>query len=195
MASVVKRLAMNKRGLTTKPHCFVFASETGFSRHHVRSRRKAQSIASNSPKGANMTWDHLAKQKENALIAINRPRPYRPLKVMPHDPARDPGSIREIGGWFGTEIFLIGKSPEQMETLLGFCVGYLTHGVDVFEFARAINADDIDLLGAYTYLPGGKERNQVDLKWPPGLGAPQWKLKRRVPCRFIRTVPRGPPVV
>jgi hypothetical protein len=142
-----------------------------------------------------MTWDHLAKQKENALIAINRPRPYRPLKVMPHDPARDPANIREIGGWFGTEIFLLGKSPEQMEKLLGFGLGYLEHGVDVFEFSRAINADDIDLLGAYTYLPGGKEWNQVDLRWPPGLGAPQWKLNRRVPCRFVRTVQRGTPFV
>jgi hypothetical protein len=142
-------------------------------------------------KVAKMAWDHNAKLKQNALAAINRPRPYRPLKVVPHDPTRNPVLIREISGWFGTEIFLLGKSPEQMEKLLGFKTGYLANGVDVFEFRRPIQSDDFDLLGAYTYLPNGQEWDGKDLRWPPGLGVPQWRLKAAVSCRFVKTVSRG----
>ena len=138
-----------------------------------------------------MTWDHRAKLKELALNAINRPRPYRPVKVVPHDPSREPSFTREISGWFGSEIFILGKTPEEMERLLGCKAGYLKHGVDVFEFTRAIRADDFDVGGAYTYLPNGKEWDGIDQEWPPGTGAPQWKLKVAVPCKHLKTVPRG----
>ena len=138
-----------------------------------------------------MTWDHLAKQKELALAAINKPKPYRPIKVRPHDPARPPALVREVGGWFGTEMFLVGKTPEAMEKLLGFATGYLRHGVDLFVFLEPIRADQFDLKGAYTHLPGGRPWNGVDLKWPPGLGAPQWELNAPIPCRHLVTLPRG----
>jgi hypothetical protein len=35
-----------------------------------------------------MPYDYVKKQTENALSAINRPRPYRPLKVVPHNPTK-----------------------------------------------------------------------------------------------------------
>jgi hypothetical protein len=142
-----------------------------------------------------MAWDHAAKQTALALAAINRPRPYRPLKVVPHDPSRDPAAVRQIRGWFTTEIFLLGKTPEDMERLLGFDgrpgQEYLRHGVDVFEFTRPIRAGEFELGGAYTYLPGGKPWDGVDLRWPPGAGAPQWRLVVDVPCRLLKSVPRG----
>ena len=60
------------------------------------------------------------KQTELALNAINRPRPYRPLKVVPHDPMRNPRLVTAIKGWITTEIFLVNRTPEEMERLLGF---------------------------------------------------------------------------
>jgi hypothetical protein len=56
-------------------------------------------------------------------------------------------------------------------------------------------AGDFELGGAYTYLPGGKPWDGKDLHWPPGTGATQWRLIRDVPCRFVKTVPRGRPYV
>ncbi len=141
-----------------------------------------------------MAWDHTKKQIALALDAINRPRPYRPLKVVPHDPSRNPALVKKITGWFTSEIFLVGKSPEDFEQILGFDnrLGreYLVHGVDVFEFTQPIQAGQFDL-GGYTYLPGGKPWDGADLRWPPGSGAPQWQLKVDIPCRFLKTVPRG----
>ena len=140
-------------------------------------------------------WDHRKKQLELALAAINRPPPYRPLKVVPHDPKRVPQLTTKIKGWITSEIFLLGKTPEEMERLLGFDSRpgseYLANGIDVFRFTRAIGADDVEIGGAYTHLPGGKPWDGKDLRWPPGLGAPQWKLVKEVDCAFIKTVPRG----
>jgi hypothetical protein len=91
-----------------------------------------------------MPWDHVKKQTENALAAINRPHPHRPLKVVPHDPAKNPHLVTKIKGWITTEIFLINRTPEEMERLLGFDsrLGreYLANGIDVFEFTRPIQA-------------------------------------------------------
>ena len=142
-----------------------------------------------------MPWGHVKKQTAPALSAINRPRPYRPVKVVPHDPTRSPLLVKAIKGWITTEIFLINKTPEEMETLLGFDRRpgrqYLGNGVDVYEFNRPIQADEFELGGAYTYLRGGKPWDGNDLHWPPGTGATQWHLIQDVPCRFIKTVPRG----
>jgi hypothetical protein len=142
-----------------------------------------------------MAWDHLKKQTELALGAINRPRPYRPIKVVPHDPMRPPHLVTAIKGWITTEIFLVNRTPEEMERLLGFDTRpgheYLANGIDVFEFTRPILACDFQPGGAYTYLPGGKPWDGEDLHWLPGTGATQWRLIQDVPCRFIKTVPRG----
>ena len=53
-----------------------------------------------------MPWDHVKKQMELALIAINRPRPYRPLKLVPHDPMRNPRLVTAIKGWI-TEAYCV----------------------------------------------------------------------------------------
>ncbi len=141
-----------------------------------------------------MVWDHLKKQTEIALSAINRPHPYRPLKVIPHDPNRNPMFIKQITGWITTEIFLLGKTPEQIEKMLGFesrsGQEYLVDGVDVFQLKRPILADEFELGGAYTYLPGGKPWDGKDLHWPPGTGATQWRLTVDIPCTFLKTVER-----
>jgi hypothetical protein len=140
-------------------------------------------------------WDHVKRQTEMALEAINRPRPYRPLKVRPHDPGRNPRLVTTIKGWITSEIFLLGKTPEEMEKMLGFDSRpgreYLANGIDVFELGRPVRANDFVLGGAYTYLPAGRPWDGQDLQWPPGTGATQWKLIADVPCIFIKTVARG----
>jgi hypothetical protein len=140
-----------------------------------------------------MTWDHEKKLKELAIESMNRPGIHRLVKVVPHQPGRLP-ALR-IGGWVTQEKFIIGKTPEDVERILGFDgrrgQEYLPHGFDVYVITRPIQEDDSDLKGAYTYLPAGHEWDGVDRRWPPGLGATQWQLKREVDCRLIKTVPRG----
>ncbi len=98
-----------------------------------------------------------------------------------------------IGGWVGTEFYLKGKTPAQMEKLFGFHVGYLAYGVTVFKFTRPIAADDFDLTGVYAYLPGGKAWNGIDLKWSLGEGTTQWQLEQglSIPCRLLKIGGRG----
>jgi hypothetical protein len=138
-----------------------------------------------------MIWDHEKKLKQLALQSMNRPGIHRLVKVVPH--GRPP--MTEVNGWVTQEKFIIGKTPEEVEKILGFDgrpgQEYLPRGFDVYAIIELIKEDDFDLKGAYTYLPQGREWDGADLKWPPGLGATQWQLKRKVKCRFIRTVPRG----
>jgi hypothetical protein len=140
-----------------------------------------------------MVWDHQKKLKELAIASMNRPGMHRLVKVVPHQPGRLPAM--RVSGWVSQEKFIIGKRPEDVEHILGFDSRrgqeYLPHGFDVYIITEAIREDDFDLKGAYTHLPAGREWDGVDLKWPPGLGATQWQLKRDVTCRFIKTVPRG----
>jgi hypothetical protein len=140
-----------------------------------------------------MAWDHKKKLKQLALESMNRSGIHRLVKVVPHQPGRQP-ALR-VGGWVSQEKFIVGKTPEEVERILGFDSRpgqeYLPHGFDVYVIVEPIREDDFDLQGAYTYLPAGREWDGIDLKWPPGLGATQWRLKRDVECRFIKTVPRG----
>jgi hypothetical protein len=49
-----------------------------------------------------------------------------------------------IKGWITTEIFLVNRTPEEIERFLGFDSPpgheYLANGIDVFEFTRPISA-------------------------------------------------------
>jgi hypothetical protein len=140
-----------------------------------------------------MPWDHIKKQKRLALEAMNRSGLHRLIKVVPHQAGR--ALARRLGGWVTQEIFVIGRSPEELEKILGFDnrrgQQYLQHGFDIYIITEQIKESDFELGGAYTYLPNGKEWDGRDLKWPPGSGATQWKLTRQVECRFLKTVSRG----
>jgi hypothetical protein len=140
-----------------------------------------------------MPWDHKKKQKQLALEAMSRSGIHRLVKVVPHRPGQP--KAQQIAGWVTQEIFVAGRSPEELEKLLGFDSrpgrAYLQNGFDVYAIAEQIQESDFDLGGAYTYLPNGKEWDGRDLKWPPGSGATQWKLTRHVACRFLQTVARG----
>jgi len=140
-------------------------------------------------------WDHVKKQEDNALQAMNRGGAYRLVKVVPFDPATGPQMRTTIKGWVTQEIWLKGQSPEDLELRLGFDRRpgrqYLMHGLDAYLITRPIRRGEFQLGGAYTYLPDGKEWDGVDLQWPPGSGAVQWKLIKDVDCRYLKTVRRG----
>jgi hypothetical protein len=140
-----------------------------------------------------MPWDHIRKQKQLAVEAMSRSGIYRLVKVVPHRPGRAPA--RWIDGWVTQEIFVAGRSPEELEKVLGFDSRprqhYLEDGFDVYAVVEQIGENDFELGGAYTYLPNGKEWDGRDFKWPPGSGATQWKLTRQVACQFLKTVRRG----
>ena len=140
-----------------------------------------------------MVWDHKKKLKDLAVASMNQPGIHRLVKVVPHQPGRQP-ALR-VRGWVSQEKYIIGKTPEEVERILGFdrrpVRQYLPHGFDVYVITEQIREDDFELKGAYTHLPEGREWDGIDLHWPPGLGATQWELERDVTCRFIKTVPRG----
>ena len=142
-----------------------------------------------------MAWDHVKKQKDLALEAMNRGGIYRLVKVVPHDPAKGITVRRKITGWITQEIWLRGRSPSELEKLLGFDSRpgseYLPHGIDVYLITEKLRHDDFDLGGAYTYLPGGKPWDGKDMCWPPGTGAVQWRLTTDVDCRSLKTVARN----
>jgi hypothetical protein len=140
-----------------------------------------------------MIWDHEKKLKELAVASMNRSGIHRLVKVIPHQPGRLPKT--RVAGWVTQEKFILGKTPEEVERILGFDgrpgQEYLTHGFDVYVLTKPVRENDSNLKGAYTYLPAGRPWDRVDLKWPPGLGATQWQLEREIDCQFIKTVPRG----
>jgi hypothetical protein len=163
-----------------------------FKKHRAEPRFAGKAF---EPRVGHMVGYHKKKQIEIAVEAINRPAPYRPVKVVPHDPTRDPRLVTKIKGWITTEIYLLNQTPEEMERRLGFDSRkgheYLIHGINVFRFTRPIQAGEFELGGGYTYLPGGKLWDGKDLHWPPGSGVTQWRLIVEVPCTFVKTVPRG----
>jgi len=84
-----------------------------------------------------------------------------------------PGAVMHVGGWFTRERFLLGKTPEEMEQLLGLRPGRCSLGACVLafngcspliRFNRLPAANEFDF-GGYTYWLGGKPAG--DYQPPP----------------------------
>lgn len=102
------------------------------------------------------------------------------------------GPLTQMGGYFGVLRAISGRTPEQMEDLLGFHRGYLASGATVWKFKDLPLPHQFELRG-YSHLPDGGEFNGqvirtapgrpvfVDsqgqlVEFPPGLGVEQWKI-------------------
>ncbi len=113
----------------------------------------------------------------------------RPVKVVP----RGQAARNDTAGYISQDKFIKGRTPEEMEGILGFDARpgqqYLDQGADIYHFARLPEPHEFALKG-YTQLPGGAPWAGHP-QWPPGLGAPQWELTKPVPCTLIKSVPRG----
>jgi hypothetical protein len=99
-------------------------------------------------------------------------------------------------GYCSTIKFVIGRTPAEMESVLGLRSGTkLSSGAEIFAVFPLPSAEEFDLRG-YTHTPEGIP---TDVKtphpdYPPGQGAPQWDLSRvdqQRHLRWIATVPAG----
>jgi hypothetical protein len=99
------------------------------------------------------------------------------VKVMPK--GMTPAAGR-MAGYCTTFKFVVGRTPAEMESVLGFAAGTkLAQGAEIYLVRPLPTARQFELRG-YTQLPGGVATNdpayQPHPSYPPGLGAPQWDL-------------------
>eukprot|EP01037_Dinobryon_pediforme_P012874 gene12874-12973_t len=98
------------------------------------------------------------------------------VKVMPRH--FKPEHTKSIG-YCTTIKFVAGRTPEEMEIILGFKAGSkLMNGAGVYRVDPLPSPDQFEFR-SYSYLPAGVP--QIDGKvlnpdYPPGSGAPQWEL-------------------
>jgi hypothetical protein len=101
------------------------------------------------------------------------------------------GALQKVGGYITQEKYIVGKTPAEMERLLGLPAGELKNGASAMRLNRLPNPNEFELRG-YTNTPGGLPYNPGDL-YPPGLGVPQWQISRgiQIPASPIKLVPPG----
>jgi hypothetical protein len=111
----------------------------------------------------------------------------QPLKVMPA--IGEP--LKMVRGYFTQQKYIWGKTPEEMETILGI-FGKLQSGAYVFQFKAPLRREDYDNR-AYSYLPDGKEYkpDPNEKAYLPGKGAPQWTLTRDIEAKCIARLKPG----
>lgn len=140
---------------------------------------------------------------------------YWPAKVMAATRAAElegklGKKLGSVGGYITCLRNVCGKTPAQMEDLLGFQKGAFGSGVVLWKLDRLPKPEEFELRG-YTYLPGGErfdgavvrrsnlprpqyfEKDGTPSKFPPGLGVEQWELSPgvMVPATEIQKVPFG----
>lgn len=106
-----------------------------------------------------------------------------------------PDSRRPIG-YCTTLKFVVGRTPAEMERILGLAPeSKLGAGADIFKVAPLPRADEFEMKG-YSQCPDGlpvdPEAGVTHPLYPPGLGAPQWRLT--LPSSrltLLGRVPRG----
>jgi hypothetical protein len=115
------------------------------------------------------------------------------VKIVPR--GQVPDSERMIG-YCTTLKYVVGRTPEQMESILGFRAGTkLQNGADIYRVCPLPAADQFEFR-AYTHLPGGVPQidgRVVNPLYPPGAGAPQWDLTKypQSGLKWLATVQPG----
>jgi|SRR5579863_1148435 len=93
------------------------------------------------------------------------------------------GGVDKIGGYFTCLRAIRGKTPVEMESLLGFTPGYFSSGVSIWKFTLLPMADQFELRG-YTQLPGGNPFDGMVLR-VEGASRPQFFGKNGEPLTYI----------
>jgi hypothetical protein len=130
----------------------------------------------------------LTQAKVAEMAAGSSTRSFnQPVKVVPLVD-RPPAFVR---GYFTQEKFVLGRTPEEMEAVLGM-FGKLRRGAHVLAFVSPLKQSDFENR-AYSYLPDGKEYvpDPNDRVYLPGKGAPQWVLTGGVQASCIATLALG----
>ena len=105
-------------------------------------------------------------------------------------------SLEKARGYITEERFLFGKTPDQMERLLGLLPFQLRGGAKLYRLSHLPKKDEFECKG-YTHLPGGQpfefdlHQWQMGSLYPPGGGAPQYRLVKEVPCSLIQELISG----
>ena len=115
------------------------------------------------------------------------------VNVVPR--GQTPNSQRMIG-YCTTLKYVAGRTPEKMETILGFKAGTkLQDGAEIYRVDPLPAANQFEFR-AYTYLPSGVAQidgRVVNPLFPPGEGAPQWELAKypQSALKLLATVQPG----
>ena len=119
-----------------------------------------------------MAHDHEAVLKREAIAYWESNPLNRPVKITAI--VRDPMFWTE--GYVTCYKFVGGKTLREAEGILGLPEGELSAGAYFYEFMRLPTANEFELKG-YSQCPDGKPW-QPDSKFPPGLGAAQWRVRK-----------------
>jgi hypothetical protein len=115
------------------------------------------------------------------------------VKIAPRGFSPSPG--RNIG-YCTTFKYVVGRTPLEMESILGFAArSKLANGAEIF-LVRPLPAPHQFELRGYTQLPGGVPTNApgytAHADYPPGAGAPQWELSDHLQSNLSRLASLGP---
>jgi hypothetical protein len=128
-----------------------------------------------------------AKIKEGALAYWRKEPRNKPVKLT--SVSFEPMFWTE--GYITCHKFIAGRTLEEAEQILGFQKGEFGRGAQLHKFLRFPTAEEFDLRG-YTQCPDGKAWTPAS-DYPPGLGAPQWKVRKNsfIPSRIVAVIPPG----
>jgi hypothetical protein len=106
----------------------------------------------------------------------------RPVKIV----SSERGPIGEVEGYITQEKFVKGRTPSEIEKILGLKVGELRSGAFVMALMRLPKESEFSLR-SYSNQPGGCPFLEGG-QYPPGQGAPQWQLTTLIPATLIKFV-------
>lgn len=128
-----------------------------------------------------------AKVKEIIINAWNKGEGNQPIKVAPTELS----DRQFVSGYITQEKFVKGRTPQDMEKILGLEPGILGNGVTIYKLSETPKPEQFEPHG-YSQMPGGVPYKPGS-KYPIGKGAPQWKLTESVPAEVIGKVNYGQP--
>jgi len=118
-----------------------------------------------------MSHNNEAVLKREAIAYWKASLLNRPVKVTTI--IRDPMFWTE--GFVTSYKFVTGRTLAEAEKILGLPQSELAAGAYFYEFMRLPFANEFELKG-YSQCPDGKPWTPQS-KYPPGLGAAQWRVK------------------
>ena len=135
------------------------------------------------------------------------------------------GDVDFVAGYITLDKFILGRTLEEMEQILGFRQGRFQQGIYVlalnrlpsqsefqlaaysmvaehrFKMPTDLNIDKIKQNAAEAWALAGANRLvkvrtvaphdpklDLDIQYPPGKGAPQWKLTARIPATCVAVI-------
>jgi len=169
------RLGKGEKGMAAAESAETLAAKAGGS---------GESAAGKAAETAKWAALRETRLKQMVIDSWSKGGSNRLVKVVPGKNGAkylDGGSIR---GYVTQEKFIVGRTPEEIERILGLKNGTLKEGADVIWIDEIPKADQFDFVvpqGRPPGTPAGYSNVPGLPDYPPGLGAPQWILKDSKP--------------